>query len=405
MHKVLLIFLICSALAFVESRPERNMDWWNKGNAVIFKSQSFEDAVGKDKDIVVQFCAQFSADCHNIVPEYEKLVDLYATKNKDVIIGKLDGWTFNAIPQEYGIRNFPEIVLFRKGSKEIASKFEGEAPDRTAVKMSEWIDKVLSQPPGAEKTEQDIPQADTPKDIPQADTPQDIPQADAPKDIPQADAPKAAENVAEAPAVEKQQNQEPAKAAETQQQQTQTIQGGSEEDKKELKLVLNTTLLQDQFTDVNNRLDTFAQNINNQNAATAKSIDELKALITTQRQEIVGLQNTLKTFEAQKTELNNLLSYVKDHSSKIDSLSQTLAKNKNDVVSSIQEITQKSVDGVKSGFEKVHDKLSESKNVEPKESGMGGITMLLLGAAIGGAVGFVIAGLTGKKTKKGYLLD
>jgi len=399
MNKVLLIFLICSALAFVESRPDRNMDWWNKGNAVIFKSQSFEDAVGKDNDIVVQFCAQFSADCHNIVPEYEKLVELYANKRKDVIIGKLDGWTFNAIPQEYGIRNFPEIVMFRKGSKEIASKFEGEAPDRTAEKMSEWIEKVLSQPPGAAKAEQDIPQADTPADIPQADTPKDIPQADSPVGTNNS-----AENVAEVPPV--QQNQEPAKPAETQQQQqTQTIQGGSEEDKKELKLVLNTTLLQDQFTDVNNRLDTFAQNVNNQNGITTKNIEELKNLIQAQRQEIVGLQNTLKTFESQKTELNNLLSHIKDHSSKIDLLSQNIANNKNDVVSTIQEITQKSVEGVKSGIDKVHSKLSEPKHEEPKESGMGGLTMLLLGAAIGGAVGFVIAGLTGKKTKKGYLLD
>lgn len=35
MQKVLLIFLICSALAFVESKPnEKNMDWWTKGNVI-----------------------------------------------------------------------------------------------------------------------------------------------------------------------------------------------------------------------------------------------------------------------------------------------------------------------------------------------------------------------------------
>jgi len=389
MQKVLLIFLICSALAFVESKPDnKNMDWWTKGNAMIFKSQSFEEAVGKDKDIVVQFCAQFSADCHNIVPEYEKLVELYSgdnAKRKDIVIGKLDGWTFNAIPQEYGIRNFPEIVLFKKGSKEIASKFEGEAPDRTAAKMSEWIEKVLSQPAESEKKEE-IPQADTP--IPQADSPTNTTQET------QQQTP---------PPVENQQNQQqPGKPAET--QQTQTIQG-SEDDKKELKLVLNTTLLQDQFTDVNTRLDTLGRNINDQNGATAKNIEELKGMIQTQKQEILNLQNTLKTFEAQKTELNNLLGQMREHSNRIDLLSQGIANNKKDVISTVQETTQKSIEEVKSGLEKIRSKVYERKVEEPKESGMGGFTMLLLGAAIGGAVGFVVSGLTGKKSKKGYLLD
>jgi thioredoxin-like negative regulator of GroEL len=392
MQKVLLIFLICSALAFVESKPnEKNMDWWTKGNAVIYKSNTFEEAVGKDKDIVVQFCAQFSADCHNIVTEYEKLVELYTgdnAKRKDIVIAKLDGWTFNAIPQEYGIRNFPEIVIFKKGSKEIASKFEGEAPERTAEKMSEWIEKTLSQTSGSEKSEEPPKNEDG------------IPQADRPA------ATGSQENNAVPPPTQQQQTQEPAKPAETQQtQQTQQTVQTTDDDKKELKLVLNTTLLQGQFDDLTARLGTIGAGIKDSESVGNRNFEELKGQLQAQRQEITNLQNTIRTFEAQKTELNNLLTHVKEHSSRIDLLGQGIANNKKDLISSVQESTQKSLEEVRSGIEKIRNKVSEPKAEAPKESGMGGITMLLIGAVIGGAVGFVVAGLTGKKSKKGYLLD
>jgi thioredoxin-like negative regulator of GroEL len=391
MQKVLLIFLICSALAFVESKPDKNMDWWTKGNAVIYKSNTFEEAVGKDKDIVVQFCAQFSADCHNIVTEYEKLVELYTgdnAKRKDVVIAKLDGWTFNAVPQEYGIRNFPEIVLFKKGSKEIASKFEGEAPERTAEKMSEWIEKALSEVSGSEKSEEPPKNEDG---IPQADRPAASSQEN---------------NTVPPPTQQQTQTQEPPKPAETQQtQQTQQTVQTTDDDKKELKLVLNTTLLQGQFDDLTTRLGTIVAGIKDSENVATRNFDELKGQLQAQRQEITNLQNTIRTFEAQKTELNNLLTHVKEHTARIDLLGQGIANNKKDLISSVQETTQKSLEEVRAGIEKIKNKVHESKPEEPKESGMGGITMLLIGAVIGGAVGFVVSGLTGKKTKKGYLLD
>jgi len=316
------------------------------------------------------------------------LVELYTgdnAKRKDIVIAKLDGWTFNAIPQEYGIRNFPEIVLFKKGSKEIASKFEGEAPERTAEKMSEWIEKALSTVSGSVKSEE------SPKDA------DGIPQADKPSATSQ-------ENNAVPPPTQTQ-TQEPAKPAETQQtQQQQTVQT-TDDDKKELKLVLNTTLLQGQFDDLTTRLGTIVAGIKDSESVNNRNFEELKLQLQAQRQEMTNLQNTIRTFEAQKTELNNLLTHMKEHSSRIDLLGQGIANNKKDLINSVQETTQKSLEEVRTGIEKIRNKVNEPKSEPPKESGMGGITMLLIGAVIGGAVGFVVAGLTGKKSKKGYLLD
>ena len=80
---------------------------------------SFKDLVGKDKDALVAFTAPWCGHCKSLAPTWEKVAQDFASEN-GVLIAKVDCEAPNAkaTAEEAGVKSYPTINFYPKGSKE-----------------------------------------------------------------------------------------------------------------------------------------------------------------------------------------------------------------------------------------------------------------------------------------------
>ena len=88
--------------------------------ALIITDENFEELIGENKSVVVDFWAEWCGPCRMISPIIEELADKYAEK---AIIGKMNIDENNKIPDEYAIRSIPTVLFFKNG--ELADKHIG----------------------------------------------------------------------------------------------------------------------------------------------------------------------------------------------------------------------------------------------------------------------------------------
>lgn len=82
-------------------------------NMVEFGDGTFEnDVLRSDVPVLVDFWAPWCAPCRAIAPSVEALADTYTGKVK---VGKLNVDDHPNIPQRYGVRGIPTLILFKDG--------------------------------------------------------------------------------------------------------------------------------------------------------------------------------------------------------------------------------------------------------------------------------------------------
>jgi len=116
-------------------------NWWESGISKSLTTQNFNEYVGKDKVVVIEFYAQFCKFCKDMQPAWDRLAEHYMGENqnrKDVIIAKLDGGENNAICMRYGIAAYPAILIFTKGEVFPADRFN---MPRTFDHFYNWIER------------------------------------------------------------------------------------------------------------------------------------------------------------------------------------------------------------------------------------------------------------------------
>jgi len=109
-----------------EPVPETNDD-----PVFVLVGSEFDNVIGKDKDVFVEFYAPWCGHCKRLAPEYEKVGEAFGDVDS-VVIAKIDA-TENDTPED--IKGFPTLLFYPKGET-TAVKYGG---DRTQEAIVEWI--------------------------------------------------------------------------------------------------------------------------------------------------------------------------------------------------------------------------------------------------------------------------
>lgn len=73
------------------------------------------DVLGSDKPVLVDFWAEWCGPCRMIAPAVEKVAEEYAEK---AVVVKMNVDENMNIPQQYGIRGIPTLILFKGGQEQ-----------------------------------------------------------------------------------------------------------------------------------------------------------------------------------------------------------------------------------------------------------------------------------------------
>jgi len=111
----------------------------------VLVGSEFENVIGKDKDVFVEFYAPWCGHCKRLAPEYEKVGEAFADVDS-VVIAKLDA-TENDTPED--IKGFPTLIFYPKGTTK-GVKYSG---DRKQEAIIEYIKENASGDVSAVKTE------------------------------------------------------------------------------------------------------------------------------------------------------------------------------------------------------------------------------------------------------------
>jgi len=111
----------------------------------VLVGSEFENVVGKDKDVFVEFYAPWCGHCKRLAPEYDNVGKAFADV-ESVVIAKVDA-TENDTPED--IKGFPTLIFYKKGSME-GIKYDG---DRKQDAIIDWIKENASGDVSAIKTE------------------------------------------------------------------------------------------------------------------------------------------------------------------------------------------------------------------------------------------------------------
>ncbi len=103
--------------------------------------QTFSDAnfqaevLQSDKPVLVDFWATWCAPCRAIAPSVEELAKSYEGKVK---VGKLNIDDHQGIPQQFGIRSIPTLLVFKGGK--VVEQIVGAVPKN---KIEDALKKAL----------------------------------------------------------------------------------------------------------------------------------------------------------------------------------------------------------------------------------------------------------------------
>ncbi|KAG9775680.1 protein disulfide-isomerase A4 precursor, partial [Aureobasidium melanogenum] len=103
-------------------------------NVEMLNDQTFKTEIGGDKDVIVAFTAPWCGHCKTLAPIWEKLANDYANE-PTVLVAKVDAEAENAkaTAQKQGIKGYPTIKFFPKGSTEPVA-YEGGRSEDALVK-------------------------------------------------------------------------------------------------------------------------------------------------------------------------------------------------------------------------------------------------------------------------------
>ncbi|ORX57180.1 disulfide isomerase [Piromyces finnis] len=84
---------------------------------VDFDEDKFNELIGGDVPLLVEFYAPWCSHCKDLKPTYEALADSYDHVKEKVYISRIDADKYKSVVKSQGIKGFPTIKLYMPGSK------------------------------------------------------------------------------------------------------------------------------------------------------------------------------------------------------------------------------------------------------------------------------------------------
>ena len=106
------------------------------GKAVEITDKNFEEIIGSDQPVLVDFWAEWCGPCKMIAPVVEELATEYDGK---AVIGKVDVDSNPEVSAKFGIRSIPTLLVFKKG--EVVDKQIGAVPKNV---LSQKLDAQIA---------------------------------------------------------------------------------------------------------------------------------------------------------------------------------------------------------------------------------------------------------------------
>lgn len=118
-----------------EAEEEDNGEWAQDGEVYTLTDKNFKRALTEFDHVLVKFYAPWCGHCKKLAPIYKEAAELLNTLTESVKIAEIDCTTNSASCQKYGVKGYPTVMLFSKGSDE-PTKFTA-AREKAAI--IEWL--------------------------------------------------------------------------------------------------------------------------------------------------------------------------------------------------------------------------------------------------------------------------
>lgn len=76
------------------------------------ETKAFDEVVGKERGVLVEYFAPWCGHCQRLAPEYEKLADAFAAKRDKVVVAKVNGDANRDLAQRIQLRGFPTVMWY-----------------------------------------------------------------------------------------------------------------------------------------------------------------------------------------------------------------------------------------------------------------------------------------------------